>query len=479
VELQTPQTGLTLSVVVPVYNERFLVRALVEKVLEVEVPELEHIEIILVDDGSSDGTTEILCELATAHPERIRLFEQGHNQGKGAAVRRGIAEATGDLIVFQDADLEYDPTDYARLVRPFLADGADVVYGSRYLPSERRRVLRYRHTQGNRLLTRLSNFCTDLDLTDMETCYKMFRAPLLKSIPIRSNDFAIEPEITAKVAKRGCRIFEVPISYLGRTYQEGKKIGWRDGFRALSAMLRFWAIDDLYAEDAYGSHVIHSLERAQRVHRWLADRVEPHVGARVLEVGAGLGNVTIRLLPRDLYVAAESNPHFLHYLRNLALGKPYLRVEEIQVEEPRHFDAWEGAFDTVLALDALDEAEDPATVLANLHRALKPGGRLVLYAPQGRGLFSKLDRQLGRRRRWDRRELGSALEAAGFELESSKHFNRFSRPVWWFHGKLLGRRELGRVQLKMVNALVPFLSPIDRFLPWPGLGLLVVARRSA
>jgi len=202
--------GVKLSVVVPVYNERYLVGELLRRVLAVTAPEIRELEILVIDDGSSDGSLEVLRQMAAAHPERIRLLEQGKNQGKGAAIRRGIAAATGDLILFQDADLEYDPRDYPRLVRPFLEDGADVVYGSRFLPSDRRRVLYYRHTLGNQFLTTISNWFTDLNLTDMETCYKVFRAPLLKSIPIRSNDFALEPEITAKVAKRSCRIFEVP-----------------------------------------------------------------------------------------------------------------------------------------------------------------------------------------------------------------------------------------------------------------------------
>jgi glycosyltransferase involved in cell wall biosynthesis len=265
--------GVKLSVVIPVYNERYLVGELVRRVLAVSAPEIREMELLLVDDGSKDGSLEILRQLAADHPDRIRLLEQGRNQGKGSAIRRGIAEATGDLILFQDADLEYDPRDYPRLIRPFLEDGADVVYGSRFLPSERRRVLNHRHTLGNKLLTGVSNWFTDLNLTDMETCYKAFRAPLLKSIPIRSNDFAMEPEITAKVAKRECRIFEVPISYLGRTYREGKKIGFRDAFKALRTMVQYSVIDDLYAEDEYGSHILHSLEKANRFNRWMADAI--------------------------------------------------------------------------------------------------------------------------------------------------------------------------------------------------------------
>src|SRR3954464_11011703 len=378
----TASAGVKLSVVIPVYNERYLVGELVRRVLAVSAPEIRELELLLVDDGSKDGSLAILRQIAADHPDRVRLLEQGRNQGKGSAIRRGIAEATGDLILFQDADLEYDPRDPPRLIRPFLEDGADVVYGSRFLPSERRRVLNHRHTLGNKLLTGLSNWFTDLHLTDMETCYKAFRAPLLKSIPIRSNDFAMEPEITAKVAKRECRIFEVPISYLGRTYREGKKIGFKDAFKALRTMIQYNLIDDLYAEDEYGSHILHSLEKAQNFNRWMAEAVAPHVGARVLEIGAGIGNITIWLLPRDFYLASDINPHYLDYLKNLALGKPYLQVDRIDLEDPRCFEKWQGAFDPVVCLNVLEHVRDPLLALRNMHSALSPGGRVVLYVPQ-------------------------------------------------------------------------------------------------
>src|SRR5436309_14699370 len=175
----TASAGVKLSVVIPVYNERFLVAELVHRVLAVSAPEIREMEVLLVDDGSKDGSLEILRRLAADHPDRIRLLEQGRNQGKGAAIRRGIAEATGDLILFQDADLEYDPRDYPRLIRPFLEDGADVVYGSRFLRSERRRGLNQRHSLGNKLLTGLGNWFTDQNMTDMQTCVKSLRAPLL------------------------------------------------------------------------------------------------------------------------------------------------------------------------------------------------------------------------------------------------------------------------------------------------------------
>jgi glycosyltransferase involved in cell wall biosynthesis len=474
-----PQAGVKLSVVVPVYNERFLVAELVHRVLAVSAPEIREMELLLVDDGSKDGSLDILRGLAAGHPDRIRLLEQGKNQGKGAAIRRGIAEATGDLILFQDADLEYDPRDYPRLIRPFLEDGADVVYGSRYLQSERRRVLNFRHTLGNQLLTQLSNLLTDLNLTDMETCYKVFRAPLLKSIPIRSNDFAMEPEITAKVAKRECRIFEVPISYLGRTYREGKKIGWKDGFKAVRTMVKYRLIDDIYAEDEYGSHILHSLERAQNFNRWMADAIEPHVGARVLEIGAGIGNITTWLLPRDFYLASDINPHYLDYLKNLALGKPYLKVARLDLEDADGFAPWAGRFDTVVCLNVLEHVRDPLVALRNMHSALAPGGRLVLYVPQGQKLYSSLDEVLGHRTRYSKEMLAGELETTGFELETMQDFNHFGVPGWILNGKLLKRRHFSRNQLKLFNTLVPLIRRIDNLIPGAGLGIIAISRKPA
>jgi glycosyltransferase involved in cell wall biosynthesis/phospholipid N-methyltransferase len=475
----TASAGVKLSVVIPVYNERFLVAELVHRVLAVSAPEIREMEVLLIDDGSKDGSLDILRRLAAEHPDRIRLLEQGRNQGKGAAIRRGIAEATGDLILFQDADLEYDPRDYPRLIRPFLEDGADVVYGSRYLPSERRRVLNYRHTLGNQLLTKFSNWLTDLNLTDMETCYKAFRAPLLKSIPIRSNDFAMEPEITAKIAKRECRIFEVPISYLGRTYREGKKIGWKDGFKAFRTMVKYRLIDDIYTEDEYGSHILHSLEKAQNFNRWMAEAVAPHVGARVLEIGAGIGNITTWLLPRDFYLASDINPNYLDYLKNLAIGKPYLHVDRIDLEDPACFAPWQGQFDTVVCLNVLEHVRDPLIALRNMSSALAPGGRVVLYVPQGQKLYSSLDEVLGHRCRYSKEDLARELRDNGFELESMRDFNHLAIPGWYINGKLLKRRHFSRSQLKIFNSLVPLIRRVDGLLPGKGLGIIAVARKAA
>jgi glycosyltransferase involved in cell wall biosynthesis len=230
----TQAPHLKLSVVMPVYNERRTLRAVIERVLAVPL----NIELLCVDDGSVDGSVEILRELENIYPQ-LRVFLHPHNMGKGAALRRGIAEATGDFVVIQDADLEYDPADYHQLLEPLSAGKADVVFGSRFVGAGPHRVLYFWHSVGNWLLTLLSNCLTNINLTDMETCYKAFRREVIQTIPIEENRFGFEPEITVKIARRRLRIYEVGISYWGRTYEEGKKVGWKDGVRALYCLFKY------------------------------------------------------------------------------------------------------------------------------------------------------------------------------------------------------------------------------------------------
>lgn len=225
---------MKLSVVIPCYNERETIEQVVKAARSAPI---ENIEIIIVDDGSTDGTVEVLKEKVTRLADRI--IYQSQNRGKGAALRAGFAAANGDIILVQDADLEYSPSDYPALLEPLFNGNADVVFGSRFLGGRPHRVLYFWHMVGNRFLTLFSNMLTNLNLTDVETCYKAFRASLLKKIDIREDRFGFEAEVTAKMAKMQCRIYEVGISYNGRTYQEGKKVTWKDGVRTVYAILRY------------------------------------------------------------------------------------------------------------------------------------------------------------------------------------------------------------------------------------------------
>jgi SAM-dependent methyltransferase len=320
---------------------------------------------------------------------------------------------------------------------------------------------------------------TNINLTDMETCYKAVRTSLFKSIPIVSNDFRLEPELTIKLAKREARIFEVPISYSGRTYQEGKKISWIDGFRALAAMLRFWISDEVYTADEHGSQILGRLARAPRFNAWMADFIRPFCGRRVLEIGSGTGNMTKHLVPRDAYVASDVNPLYLQTLRTLVSDRPYLDVTLTDVTRRESFPSPRERFDTVVCLNVLEHVEDDVGALRNLRDALAPGGRAIILVPQGPGLFGSLDEVLGHRRRYTEASLRRVALDAGLEPRQILPFNRVGTPAWWLNGKLLRRRHFGLAQIATLNLLTPIFRAVDRALPFPPLSLVAILERRA
>ncbi|MEX2264450.1 MAG: glycosyltransferase [Bryobacteraceae bacterium] len=468
---------MKLSILMPVYNERAVVERCISLVLSTPLPENLERELIVVDDRSTDGTFAILERLAAERPE-IRLFRHEKNRGKGAAVRSAIERAEGDFALIQDADLEYDPAEYPRLLRPLLDGHADAVFGSRYLAGEQTRVLLFWHSMLNKGLTLLSNMFCNLNLTDMETCYKAFRTDLLKSIPIRSERFGFEPEIVMKCAKRKLRIYEVPISYHGRTYEEGKKIGWKDGVKALGVIFKFWLIDDLYSAP-YGRGHLNTLTGTPQYLNWLTGVLRPYVGDTVLEMGAGIGNLAARLLSRRLlYVAAEKDPLHLHALGNRFLRTPNVSVLPLDPGDPADFASLQGSrFDTVIAINVLADTDDPAGVLARIRGLLKPDGTLLALVPRGPRLRGTLDEATGHKRRFHTEEARKLLEGAGFRVEKATHWNKIGTPAWWINSRLLGRTRINKVTLKIFDKTVWLWRRVDRVLPWSGLSLLLLARK--
>jgi SAM-dependent methyltransferase len=340
------------------------------------------------------------------------------------------------------------------------------------------RVLPFWHSMINKGLTTISNMFCNLNLTDMETCYKVFRTDLLKSIPIRSDRFGFEPEITMKSAKRKLRIYEVPISYHGRTYEEGKKIGWRDGLKALGVILKFWVIDDLYATP-YGRGVLNNLTGTPQYLSWLARTLRPHVGDTVLEIGAGIGNISGRLMGRRLqYVAAENDALHLHALRNRFLRTPNVQVRRIDPANPADFAGMEDTFDTALAINVMEYLEDPAATIRSLERSLKQGGRLITLVPQGPGLYGSLDKVMGHRRRFSARDVSRLLETNGFSVERILNFNKISAPPWRVYSRLLRAGRINKVTLKVFDKSVWIWRRLDGVFPWKGLSLIVVARKN-
>ncbi|MEO8383358.1 MAG: glycosyltransferase [Acidobacteriota bacterium] len=459
-----------LSVIVPLYNERATVRELLQRVLAVPLAK----EILVIDDGSTDGSRELVEEMARREPV-LRLIRQDRNRGKGAALRRGFEEARGEIVIVQDADLEYDPRQYPQLIQPIVDGDADVVYGSRF-EGHPRRVMFYWHTVGNRFLTWLSNLTTNLNLTDMETCYKAFRREVIQSIRLYSNRFGFEPEVTAKIARRGYRIYEVPISYHGRDFWEGKKINWKDGVSAVWTILKYGLFRRGDSE-ASGYITLERMGKLSRYNAWIWDCIAPYLGERVLEVGAGIGNMTRMLYGRDLIVATDVELPYLHILRNRFSRHPSIKVEQLDLnsKDTERLQAY--AFDTVVCLNVLEHIEDHEGALQRLYDVLVPGGKLLLWVPADQALYGTMDEQVGHFRRYSREELRGLIEAAGFSTESIRYQNRLGRLGWWLNGRVFKRNHIPGGQSRLFELVVPIARRLESPDPSNGLSLVAIATK--
>ncbi|HWG58342.1 MAG TPA: bifunctional glycosyltransferase/class I SAM-dependent methyltransferase [Candidatus Acidoferrales bacterium] len=474
----------TLCVIVPAYNEEYLIGASLARLNVLGDAEiLKRVTVIVVDDGSTDHTPQEIerfrADLEQKGAENsIRWIWLRHetNLGKGTAIRTALPYVDTELLVVHDADLEYHPRDLLRMAEVFLCEDADAVFGSRFMAGGYKRALFFRHSLGNKLLTFLCDVVCDLNLTDMETCYKMVRADLLKTIPIESSTFDVEPELTIKLAKRGSRIFEVPINYSGRTYKEGKKITWRDGSRALWAILRHAASDRIYTQDEWGSEALERLNRAPRFNQWMADAIRPYLGERVLEIGAGIGKMSQHLMPRALYWATDVNPLYVDSLAKLRTNRPYMHAAYADAAAAETLPD-EQTFDTVVCLNVVEHLQDDVAALRNFHGTIEEGGRAIILVPNGPALYGSFDELLGHCRRYTRQQLAAVAEQAGFRVERMLSFNRPGTIAWWLNACVLKRRSFGRMQIASLNLLTPLFRILDPWLPLPPLSLIAILRK--
>jgi glycosyltransferase involved in cell wall biosynthesis len=463
-----------LSVLMPVYNEVRTLRTIVHRVLNAPVD--IAIELVIVDDGSTDGSPELIAELARGEP-RIVFWFHDENQGKAAAIRTAIRIMTGDLALIQDADLEYNPDDYPALLQPMLDGVADAVFGSRFLSGRYRRVLYYWHTLGNRLLTLLCNVLNDINLTDMETGYKLIRADILRDIPLTANGFALEPELITKLARWDLRLYEVPISYQGRTYAEGKKIGVKDLFAALWALVKYRFFSCRFTSRE-GFLILQSVRRARGFNRWLFRQLAPYVGRRVLEAGSGIGNLTELLLDRERLACVDVDPFYVERLSRRHAHLDNLSVHEADLTKLQKCSELRKAnLDTIICINVLEHIENDSKVLQNFFQLLRPGGHTLLLVPANPRLYTGVDQALGHFRRYTTDSLTLKLKQAGFDVLESRGFNRLGSLGWYISGKLLKRTTLSGSQMRLYEWLLPLAKVVERLPVLPHLSLIAVGRK--
>jgi SAM-dependent methyltransferase len=481
---------MKLSVVVPFYNELRTLPTVVERLLKVDFAKLGlETELIFVDDGSTDAGRSVLDPLPR---DDVRVIVHPQNRGKGAAVKTGLEAATGDILCIQDADLEYDPRDLPALVEPIVDGDFQVVYGSRFKGSAA--GLYYTHRVANRLLNLMINVAFNRYLSDVYTGYKVFTREAFQGLRLTAKTFTVEMELTAHFLRKGLVIFEVPISYRARTYAEGKKIHFKDGFMAAGAVLRYrlrrgprrtgpaaHGAPDApgVVPGAEGGTRIHTLgledlASAHRYRRYLLGLLAPYLGPSVLEVGAGLGDFSSQLLDRERLVVSDDDPVCLRALGERfghrpgieVLGSDVLRLE---VNPP---------VDTVIAVNVLNRLDDDDAALRSMARAARPGGRLLLIVPANPGLAAAYDQALDERRRYTTETLRAAVEAAGLLPEVVRPVNLLGGLAWWAAVRV-GRQ--ARPTPALVRLYDRVLVPAERLLerrvrPRFGQSILCVAR---
>ena len=471
-------SSVRLSILISMYNGANSIKAVLDRVITAPASFFETnyvaADLIVVDNGSRDKSSEVVEEFARNHPDvSLQLIRYPENIGKGAAIRDAIAQAQGDFCVIQDADLEYDPVDYPKLLKPLLAGEADVVLGSRLPNDAERRPLGFWQAVANRVISTVAGMAAGLALSDVETGFKAFRTSLAQSVPLRSDRLGVDPELIIRFAKRRARFVEVPITYRGRTFEQGKKIRAWDALDALASIFRAWLLGATHRDERTDTLV--AMSGAKRFNRWMADTIAPWVKGDVLEVGAGIGNLTILLASGEhRYVATDHDREHLLDLRSRIQYRPGIELAHCDFSAPEDVARFEQSADTVVCLNVLEHIQDDRMALAHIHRCIRPGGAAIILVPQGPEIFGTLDEALLHKRRYIRDELAEKMAGAGFRVTQIIGFNHATRPGWYLNGRLLKRRTLSRVQLRCFDLLVPLWKRIDDRLPWPATSLIAI-----
>ena len=455
---------MKISVIIAAYNEINTIEEVLRRVGEVDLEK----EIIVVDDGSTDGTSEILKNI---NDPNVKVITHLKNKGKGAALRTALRYACGEIIIIQDADLEYYPNEYPQLIKPIVDNRADVVYGSRFIGTHR--VYLFYHYLGNKLINFIANILFDTTLTDLMTGYKAFKTSVIKNLDLKANGFGIEAEITAEIFKRNLRVYETPISYNGRTYEEGKKITKKDFFIVL-----YWLIRSKFIPFHPGLETLLRMNRLKNYNLWIFENIKPFLGKKILEIGAGIGNITKYILDKELIVATDVSGEYIIYLKNrffISERKLKILKLDITVTADHRLDEYE--FDTVLCLNVLEHIQDDKLALKNIYGIMKKGARLILLVPAMKNIYGNLDEKLNHFRRYGKNELITELLDKGFIIERTSYFNLIGAFGWFLSSKLIRRKVLPRFGLFIFDQLVPIIK-LERFFRIPfGLSLIVIAKK--
>ena len=464
------QSRESLTILVPAYNESATIVTALERLWAVDIP--VKYEIIVIDDASTDGTGTLVSKVRDRSPFPLTLLTHKRNRGKTAALRTGLQSATGTFTLIYDADLEYDPADIPALLVPVLDGRADAVYGSRFLSPERR-VLFFWHALGNRMVTSLANMFANLNLTDMETCFKLVRTDILQSMRIRSERFGFEPEVTVKLGRLGLRVYEIPIKYSGRSYEEGKKIGFTDAIRAVGTIVRAGVLES--PVDAHEERSRYALGRLGTYYREILRHAQWAVGDSVLEYAPGAGEVSMHLMQKNRVHLTDPDEKTVSRLRTRFSHRPNVGTsiwnplkEDIPDESP--------SFETVVCMHGAGTSDTALGTLTTLAVHLQQDGHLILLLPAHSALYGTIDKGMGLRDRFTRKEAQSLVEKAGLTIEMIRPVNAPGAIGWWLASKLFRSGFITPLHVRSFRMLMPVLK-LERWVRPPfGLSYLIVAR---